>query len=222
MSVESIAIALHHSRAKGSAKLVLIGIANHDGDGGAWPTVATLAKYANCSPSQVQRGVAELERLGEVRRYVQAGGDYRYAEHERPNRYAVLLRCPADCDRSSQHRTRAAAQRVLDLDPAQLADLDVPEGVAPMRPGTGSHPRDRVASTRPEGVAPMRPKPPTQPTTYLPKTNPSNRARAIPIWDDDRCPGNWKTHTHEMGAAGKCAHCHERPTAHVLETGEIA
>ena len=66
MSVESMAIALHHSRSKGTAKVVLLGIANHDGDGGAYPTVATLAKYANVSRANVQKALTKLESLGEI------------------------------------------------------------------------------------------------------------------------------------------------------------
>ncbi|MDF2826880.1 MAG: hypothetical protein K0R01_163 [Mycobacterium sp.] len=217
-----MAIALHHSRAKGTARLVLLGIANHDGDGGAWPTVKTLAKYAACSVSQVQRNVAELERLGEIKRFIQAGGDHNCAPHDRPNRYHFLLQCPHDCDRTKNHRTRNSDQRILDLDPEQLEGLEG-EGVAPMRPGqTGSHPREGVAPMRPAPVAPMRPKPPTQTTNHLPETKPAYRVGArTAVWADDRCPGNWKTSTHALGGAGKCEHCHERPAAYANpETGE--
>lgn len=223
MSVESLAIALHHSRAKGAAKLILIGIANHDGDGGAWPSMKKLAKYGGVSVSQAQRCVTKLEELGEVRRFIQAGGDHRTAEHERPNRYAFLLRCPADCDRTSQHRTRHDDQRVLDLDPEQLPTFDDVEGAAPVRPGTGSHERDRAAAMRGEGAAPVRPKPSTQLATYLPETKPSDRARVFaPVWPDERCPANWKTSTHQIGGNGRCSWCHEAPTAHVdTTTGEV-
>lgn len=106
MSVESIAIALHHSQAKGTAKLVLIGIANHDGDGGAWPSVATLAHYAGVDARNVQRALDKLVSLGEVRRDIQAGGDERVPDHRRPNRYRFLLACPHNCDRTKQHKTR--------------------------------------------------------------------------------------------------------------------
>src|SRR5690349_1148756 len=111
-----MAIALHHSRARGTAKLVLLGIANHDGDGGAWPSVATLARYANVSHRNVQKAVEQLEALREVRRVVQGGGDHRFAEHERPNRYEFLLRCPADCDRSSRHKTAHHSPVALDIE----------------------------------------------------------------------------------------------------------
>lgn len=101
-----MAIALHHSRAKGAGKLVLLGIANHDGDGGAWPAVATLAKYACVTPRQVQKLVGELERLGEVQRLVSAGGTHSTADHLRPNLYKFKLTCPHGCDRSSNHRVK--------------------------------------------------------------------------------------------------------------------
>lgn len=134
MSIESISIALHHSRATGAAKLVLIGIANHDGDGGAWPSVATLAKYAGVTERNVQKAVDRLEQLHEVRRFVQAGGDHRVAEHQRPNRYNFLLTCPPDCDRSSRHKTARSVALELEIDPPSLAtpgvDSDTPPPVA--------------------------------------------------------------------------------------------
>lgn len=146
MSIESLSIALHHSRATGAAKLVLIGIANHDGDGGAWPSVATLAKYAGVDPRSVQRAVKRLEELHEIRRFVQAGGDHRTADHERPNRYSFLLTCPPDCDRSSRHRTRHA-HVVLELGdvipnpltPASPPDASVTPGVTPVSPKPSSN-----------------------------------------------------------------------------------
>lgn len=128
MSIESVAIALHHSRAKGAVKLVLIGIANHDGDGGAWPSVATLAKYAGVDPRSARRAVEQLEKLHEVKRDLQAGGDRRTADHERPNLYRFLLRCPPNCDRTSRHRTDAHVPAELDLDPRtpeSAPDLEV-------------------------------------------------------------------------------------------------
>jgi hypothetical protein len=104
MSVEALSLVLHHSRAKGTAKLVAIGIANHAGDGGAWPTLATLARYANVSPRNVRQGIARLVALGEIRVDVQNGGTHDQPDHRRPNRYTILLACPAWCDHTSQHR----------------------------------------------------------------------------------------------------------------------
>lgn len=104
MSVESLALVLHHSRAKGTAKLVLIGIANHDGDGGSWPAVGTLAVYANVARSNVQRALTALERLGEVHRSTQDGGTHKTPDWDRPNLYRVLVKCPPNCDRTTAHR----------------------------------------------------------------------------------------------------------------------
>lgn len=104
MSVESITLALHHSRAVGTDKVVLIGIANHDGDGGAWPSIATLAKYANVKPRTVQRSIANLVELGEVEVVLNGGGLRFDADHTRPNLYRLALRCPANCDGTTAHR----------------------------------------------------------------------------------------------------------------------
>lgn len=143
MSVESIAIALHHSEAKGTAKLVLVGIANHDGDGGAWPSVATLAHYAGVDARSVQRAIDKLERLGEVRREVQAGGDLRVPDHRRPNRYHFLLRCPHTCDRTRNHRTRHTLES-FDSDPVTSVS---PGDVSVTPPVTSVSPKPSLNQT---------------------------------------------------------------------------
>jgi hypothetical protein len=105
VSVESIAIALHHSRARNStARMVLVGIANHDGDGGAWPTIRTLAHYAGVQDRAVQKALLELIQLGEVLRDVQAGGTAEVAHYDRPNLYHFVLKCPPHCDGSRAHK----------------------------------------------------------------------------------------------------------------------
>ena len=105
MSIEAMTIALHHSRASGVARLVLIGIANHDGDAGSWPTVQTLAKYANVSVRTVQRAIGDLEELGEIIVHKNAGGTHRHRDDRRPNLYEVVLACPATCDGTKNHRS---------------------------------------------------------------------------------------------------------------------
>lgn len=106
MSIESIAACLHHSKASGTDKVVLLGIANHDGDGGAYPSIATLAKYARVSERAVQNSVNKLISMGEVRRFINAGGSANTPRDQRPNRYEILVRCPADCDGSTKHKLR--------------------------------------------------------------------------------------------------------------------
>lgn len=111
MAVESIALALHHSKAKGATKLVLLGIANHDGDGGAWPSVATLSKYAGgIDGRSVRRSIAELVRLGEVSVQLNAGGTKATHNDRRPNLYHFLLRCPEGCDGTKEHRVDGGTQ----------------------------------------------------------------------------------------------------------------
>lgn len=163
MSVEALATALHHSRATGTAKLVLIGIANHDGDGGSWPSIATLAKYAGVDPRNVQAALKKLEALHEIKRHIQTGGDHRTASHMRPNRYQFLLRCPSDCDGSSAHRTHRERQPELPVD-------ELSTGVMPASPGD--------ASVTP-GVMPASPEPSlNHPNTANKKSHVGNRARS--------------------------------------------
>jgi hypothetical protein len=137
MSVEAMALVLHHSRAKGTAKLVLLGIANHQGDGGAWPHVATLARYANVTERAVQDAIAKLVKAGELAVHAQAGGPRYMPDHERPNRYDVLVSCPITCDRTTNLRNRSYPQPTLDLsdssgsDPVKLAS----PGEADFTPG---------------------------------------------------------------------------------------
>lgn len=148
-----MAVVLHHSRAAGTRKLVLLGIANHLGDGGAWPAVTTLARYANVNERNVQRAIEWLVSKGELRVDVQQGGDRATADHRRPNRYDVLVECPSYCDRSTQHRDtrkRGTATRQLALS----------TGVAPASP----HPSTGVAPAPPVGVAPAPPEPSLEPS----------------------------------------------------------
>jgi hypothetical protein len=100
VSIETMSLVLHHSKATGTAKLVLLGIANHAGDGGAWPSRYTLAKYAGCSEDHVRKAVKRLVGMGELRVHVQGGGMADDVDAYRPNRYDVLVTCPSDCDRS--------------------------------------------------------------------------------------------------------------------------
>lgn len=104
MSIEAMTLVLHHSRLKGTFKLVLLGVANHEGDGGAWPSVETLATYANCSEREVQRALRAAEAAGELRTYIQQGGTPETPAERRTNRYEVLVTCPPDCDGTKHHR----------------------------------------------------------------------------------------------------------------------
>lgn len=108
MSIESMAVVLHHSKAGGTDKLVLLGIANHDGDGGSWPSIATLARYANVEPRHIKKVLKRLEERGEILTHRQAGGLRNTPDYSRPNLYHIKVVCPPECDRSAQHRMNRA------------------------------------------------------------------------------------------------------------------
>ena len=66
MAIERMVEVLHKSKASPRAKLVLLGIANHEGENGAYPSIQTLAKYANASVRSVKRDIQELIDLEEL------------------------------------------------------------------------------------------------------------------------------------------------------------
>ena len=104
-----MAIVLHHSKAAGTDKVVLLGIANHEGDGGSWPAVATLAKYAQCSERAVRYSLKRLVEAGELSIVRQGGGRDGLRDDRRPNLYRVLVSCPADCSGGMNHQRRDEA-----------------------------------------------------------------------------------------------------------------
>jgi hypothetical protein len=161
VSVEALAACLHHSRSKGTAKVVLLGIANHDGDGGAWPSIATLAKYANVAPRNVQMALRSLEGLGEIRVHLQAGGTGAMPDHTRPNQYTILVRCPDACDRSTAHRVKPG-HRGGDASITRGGDEIVTGGVTPASPKPSCEPPDEpsedVQSSRHAAACRTKPK----------------------------------------------------------------
>lgn len=103
MSIEAIAIALHHADGLTSTeRLVLIGVANHHSEGGCWPSTATLGKYAGVSERNVRKALKRLQEVGYLAVDVNGGPGVR--ADQRPNLYHFLLRCPVTCDGSTAHR----------------------------------------------------------------------------------------------------------------------
>lgn len=69
ISVQAISWVLEQSKSSGSARLVLISIANHasiDGDS-CWPAVRTIAREAHISERAVQYALPQLEHLQELK-----------------------------------------------------------------------------------------------------------------------------------------------------------
>jgi hypothetical protein len=130
MSAEATTAVLHHSKSEGSAKLVMWGIANHHSDSGAWPAIATLAKYASVSERRVQQIIRHLADMGEIRIEEQGG----FGTHYKTNRYWILIQCPQDCDGSLQHRTGVKAEVTGVKSGVMRGEIQSHSGVKPVSP----------------------------------------------------------------------------------------
>lgn len=179
MSVEALAAVLHHSRASATDKVVLLGIANHEGDGGAWPSLATLARYANVNQRSVQYSIRRLQAIGELWIGEHQGGAQHADPRYRTNLYRILVRCPADCDGTTQHRVGDRG------DPATqpTAPLTNP-GVQPDAP--------RGAAGRAPGV---------QPTASEPSLEPSVEPSSSPNGDGVGFEDFWKLYPRKIAPA---------------------
>lgn len=107
MSIASQTLVWAHSQAEGSALLALLCIADHDGDGGAWPSMDTIAQRARVTRETARKLVRKLESFGEITTETNGGGGLRTASHMRTNRYEITIECPPECDRSARHRERS-------------------------------------------------------------------------------------------------------------------
>lgn len=100
-----MAIVLHHSRLNGAQKLLLLGVANHDGDGGAYPSQLRLATYCGVSDLRnLRRLIDKCVASGELTVTDRGGGKVNTPEHNRTNLYTINVSCPPNCDRTAQHR----------------------------------------------------------------------------------------------------------------------
>ena len=86
---------LYHSRAQGTAKLLLASIADHVGVAGAWPSIDRLAFMANVADERhVRRLVRSLEALGELVILNRPG---------RSSQYVITCPCPPECPADGSH-----------------------------------------------------------------------------------------------------------------------
>lgn len=99
-----MSVVLQHAPYKGTEKLILLGMANHDGDAGSFPAIGTLARYANCSESTVDRAIKHLIETKAIKRHIQAGGMANLPDYARPNLYEILVECPPNCDKTKKHK----------------------------------------------------------------------------------------------------------------------
>jgi hypothetical protein len=127
----------------GTKKIVLIGIGSHADRHGrnAWPSVDTLALYANVDPRSVQRAIAELVAEGYVIREVGAGGLRNMRDSSRPNLYHLNLDRPNPrFDRNPGevvHRGDASVTPGGDASVIGGGDASVTGGVTPVSPPGG-------------------------------------------------------------------------------------
>lgn len=193
MSNEAMAIALNHSQAKGTDRLVLLGIANHDGDGGSWPSLETLRKYAgNVDERTVRRSLRSLEALGEVRVDQNGGGLRTTRNDRRPNLYHFLLTCPEGCDRSRNHRSHDRAPtsaRPSDggTPVSERGDVGVRNGGTPTSPEPVLRTSQEGGGARPSVDAPS-----ADPTSSPHKDlggQPSTAPEPPPLYPD-KCPSH--------------------------------
>lgn len=88
MSIEVMNAVWRHSKSAGRQKLVLLAIADHQGEMGAWPSIATLARMVNASERSVQRDIQNLVAFGELAIEEQAAPT---RSQYKTNRYWVTL-----------------------------------------------------------------------------------------------------------------------------------
>jgi len=71
LSIEVMNAVWRHSKAQGRQKLVLLAIADHQGENGAYPSIRRLAEMTNASQRSVQRDIQNLVAIGELKVEVQ-------------------------------------------------------------------------------------------------------------------------------------------------------
>jgi hypothetical protein len=138
MSVRVMSWVWDHSKAGGTDRLVLLAIADsadHDGTN-AWPAVSTIARKCQVSERTVQRSIRNLEALGEIAVYAQAGGTPTMTADRRPNLYRVVM---AD---GVTDRHPAPENGVTPS--AERGDQMTPRGVTPLSPNPSVDPSGQV------------------------------------------------------------------------------
>ena len=96
MSISALTLALYHSKATYTKRLVLLAIANFEGEYGAFPSHDTIGRLAGgINRRTVQKNIEELIEMGELMKVKRDGIT---------NLYHVTLRCPDGCDGTTQHR----------------------------------------------------------------------------------------------------------------------
>lgn len=118
------------------AHLVLIGLADHAHDDGteARPSVATLAKYARCSPRTVHNKLRILEQAGLIRR-----GDQQTVAHLRADRRPVVYDLIMKRGVYEMHPAETVDNPFNGVHDVQGVNVDGVNGQAPRGERSGVH-----------------------------------------------------------------------------------
>lgn len=113
MSVQALGWVFNHSKSTGTARLVLLSIANHvDPDGEGWVHVKRVLAEAAVSLDSYRRAIAWAEEHGEIERLVQEGGSRKMPDRYRPNVFRFpALRPPQDATPSNGARPPQADRK---------------------------------------------------------------------------------------------------------------
>ena len=87
-----ISMVRKHSRSKGTARVVLLLLADHHGERDPFPSIELLCEDANVERSNLKTALTRLVRLGEIEKVSRPG---------HTNIYKIKLGCPEGCTTSS-------------------------------------------------------------------------------------------------------------------------
>ena len=129
MSSKAVSWVWNSSKTKGTAKLVLLAIADHAWQDGtnAWPSVERLAKMTGLDPETVRRAVKKAEALGELEVVRKSGGRASKGQHASNDYLLVMsqdpqdaaLKDPQDTGLKDPQDTGVNPRRIRDLTPAE-------------------------------------------------------------------------------------------------------
>lgn len=111
-----------HSRATGRARLVLLAIADHQGEIGAWPSIKTLSDMVNASERSVKRDIQELVELGELKVVDQAAP---IKSQYKPNLYWVTISGVTDLISGVTDLTPGVTDRAIRGDTVGTQNLNI-------------------------------------------------------------------------------------------------
>ena|ERR1700676_1484656 len=142
MSCEAVKWVLRNSKAKGSARLVLLSIAEHADRNGerAWPSIATISRETGVHRASVFRSLIVLVQIGEVEMVRSGGGRHSQTNHYRLKLVSPQLALPmpgrvAWCDGShGATGSQLMLQRVARCDP-KSPEPPKPNPPSPLKPG---------------------------------------------------------------------------------------